>query len=263
MKQFLRHAKWCFTGRKQIKNWLFLLFMGVDGLHVAKLDNLNVLFRGGTDDLQLMVDIFTFRNYQKYFPFNKKALIMDIGAHNGYLSLWACANATKGSMIFAYEPAPDNYEIAQANARNNNICNLRLYKKGVTGSGGELMLYLNDKHTGGHSVYKERLMKNGVEKITGIRVDCITLEDVFRENEIDTCDFCKIDCEGAEFDILLNTASDILQKVNVFSIEFHEFGGHKVAELANLLEDNGFIVESSYDQSKLGITYGMLHAIKV
>ena len=125
------------------------------------------------------------------------------------------------------------------------------------------MLYLNDKHTGGHSVYKERLLKNGVEKITGIRVDCITLEDVFRENEIDTCDFCKIDCEGAEFDILLNAAPDILQRVNVFSIEFHEFGGHKVAELVNLLEGIDFIVETSYSQSELGITYGMLHAVKV
>ena len=124
MKQFLRNAKWCFTGRKQIKNWLPLLFEGVDGLHVAKLDNLNVLFRGGTDDLSLLVNIFTFRNYRKYFPFNEKAIIIDIGAHNGYLSLWACANTIEGSMIFAYEPAPDNYEIARANAQNNNIRNL-------------------------------------------------------------------------------------------------------------------------------------------
>ena len=263
MKKFLRHAKWCFLGRKHIKNWLPLIFRGADGLQLAKLDDVNLLFRGGTDDLSTMMDIFVFGNYCKYFPSNETAKVIDIGAQNGYFSMWAFINANRGSKIFAYEPVPDNYEIALSNIKNNKVSNIRLHNKGVSGRRGELILYLNEQHTGGHSVYKERVMKCGVGEISEIRVECVTLEDVFNENEIENCDFCKIDCEGAEFDILLNAPVDILRKVKVFSIEFHEFGGHNVDELGNLFKKNDFQVEFSYSPSALGIKYGMLYARKL
>ena len=262
-KKFLRRAKWCFLGRKHIKNWLSLILKGANGLQLAKLDGANLLFRGGTDDLSFVMDIFAFGDYCKYFPFNETAKIIDIGAQNGYFAIWAFINMNTGSRIFAYEPVPDNYEIALNNIKNNNVENIRIYDKGVSGSRGELILYLNEKHTGGHSVYEEKVMKCGVDKISEISVECVTLEDVFHENEIENCDFCKIDCEGAEFDILLNASVDILRKVKVFSIEFHEFGGHKVDELVNLLEENDFIVEFSYSPSALGIKYGMLYARKL
>ena len=263
LKKFLRHAKWCFWGRKHIKNWFSLIFKGAEGLQLAKLGGVNLLFRRGTDDLSTMMDIFAFGEYCKYFPFNETAKIIDIGAQNGYFSLWAFINTNRKSRIFAYEPIPDNYGIALNNIKNNNISDIKLYIKGVSGRRGKLILYFNEKHTGGHSVYKERVMKSGVEKISEISMECVTLEDVFHENEIENCDFCKIDCEGAEFDILLNAAADILQKVKVFSIEFHEFGGHKVEELLNLFKKNNFQVEFSYSPSALGIKYGMLYARKL
>lgn len=263
MKKFLRHAKRCFGGRKHIKNWLPLIFKGPNGLQLAKLDGVSLFFRGGTDDLSTMIDIFAFGNYCKYFPFNETAKIIDIGAQNGYFSIWAFSNTNRRSRIFAYEPVPDNYEIALDNIKNNNISNIKLYNKGVSGKRGELILYLNERHTGGHSAYKERVMKGGAEKISEISVECAALEDIFHENEIDNCDFCKIDCEGAEFGILLNASGDILQKVKVFSIEFHEFGGHKVDELVNLFKKNNFQVEFSNSPSALGIKYGMLYARKL
>lgn len=232
-------------------------------MQIAKLDAVSLRFRGGTDDLSTMMDIFASGNYSKYFPFNETAKIIDIGAQNGYFSIWAFINTNRESKIFAYEPVPDNYEIALSNIKNNNISNIRLYNKAVSGSRGELILYLNEKHTVGHSIYKERVMKCGAEKLSEISVECVTLEDVFFENEIENCDFCKIDCEGAEFSILLYAPADILQKVKVFSIEFHEFGGYKVEELVNLFKKNNFHVEFSYSPSALGIKYGMLHARKL
>ena len=98
------------------------------------------------------------------------------------------------------------------NIKNNNTSNIRLYNKGVSGRKEELLLYLNGNHTGGHSVYKERAMKSGVEKISEIIVECVTLEEVFYENVIENCDFCKIDCEGAEFDILLDAPVDVYKR---------------------------------------------------
>jgi len=62
---------------------------------------------------------------------------------------------------------------------------------------------------------------------------------------------------------LSNAPEDILRKVKVFTIEFHEFGGHKVDELVNLFKKNNFHVEFNYSPSALGIKYGMLYARKV
>ena len=35
-----------------------------------------------------------------------------------------------------------------------------------------------------------------------ISVEAVTLEEVFDRHAVDRCDFLKIDCEGAEFDLL-------------------------------------------------------------
>jgi FkbM family methyltransferase len=262
IKKILKNAKLCFLSRKHIKNWLPLIIQGgrINELKLARLENLNLLFRMGTGDLPIMVEVLVFGNYHKYFPFNKTVKIIDIGAHNGYFSIWSSVNTNNQSEIFAYEPVPANYEIALSNIKNNNISNIKLYNKGVSGGREELILYFNEQHTGGHSIYKERVLKCNAKAISEIGMECITLEDVFNENVIKNCDFCKMDCEGAEFDILLNTPSNILQKVDVFSIEFHEFGGHKVDELVNLFDENNFRVEFSYSPSSLGIKYGMLYA---
>jgi FkbM family methyltransferase len=265
IKKFLRNAKLCFLSRKYIKNWLPLMIQGgkINELRLARLEKVNLLFRMGTEDLPIMVEVLVFGDYRKYFPFNKTVKIIDIGAHNGYFSIWTSININKQSEIFAYEPVPANYEIALSNIKNNNIRNIKLYNKGVSGRREGLTLYFNEKHTGGHSVYKERVLKSNAKAILEISIECITLENLFNENEIENCDFCKIDCEGAEFDILLNAPEDILQKVKVFSIEFHEFGGHKVEELVNLFKKNNFQVAFGYSPSALGIKYGMLYARKL
>lgn len=262
IKKFMRNAKLCFLSRKHIKNWIPLIFQGkrINELRLAKFEKLNLFFRVGAEDLSIIVEVLVFANYRKSFPFNKTVKIIDVGAHNGYFSIWSSININNQSEIFSYEPVPTNYEIALSNIKVNNITNIKLYNKGVSGRREKLTLYLNEKHTGGHSIYSERVLKCNAEAIHEIGMECITLEDIFNENRIKNCDFCKIDCEGAEFDILLNTPENILRKVDVFSIEFHEFGGHKVNELINLFEENNFRVEFRYSPSSLGIKYGMLYA---
>jgi FkbM family methyltransferase len=265
IKKFLKNTKLCLLSRKYVNNWLPLIIQGgrINELKLARLEKANLLFRMGTEDLPILVEVLVFGIYHKYFPFNKTVKIIDIGAHNGYFSIWSSINTNNQSQIFAYEPVPANYEIALNNIKNNNISNIKLYNKGVSGRREELTLYLSEKHTGGHSIYKERVLKCNAKAISEIGIECITLEDIFNENRIKNCDFCKMDCEGAEFDILLNAPENILQNVNVFSIEFHEFGGHKVNELVGLFKRKNFRVEFSYSPSSLGIKYGMLYAKRI
>ena len=59
------------------------------------------------------------------------------------------------------------------------------------------------------------------------------LSDIFKENDIDNCDLLKLDCEGAEYDILYNTPEEILNKIDQMAIEVHQ-GKNEKENLSSL-----------------------------
>ena len=75
-----------------------------------------------------------------------------------------------------------------------------------------------------------------------MKVECITLENIFDENRITNCDLLKLDCEGAEYDILMNTKKEIFEKIKLISLEYHNIINHDGYELKKFLEIVGFLV---------------------
>lgn len=80
-----------------------------------------------------------------------------------------------------------------------------------------------------------------------MEVDCVPLKEVL--SQIGKCDFLKIDCEGAEHEILFNTLVEYLGRVNRISGECHNPAGftleHKNCsphDLKICLEQTGFKV---------------------
>ncbi len=53
-------------------------------------------------------------------------------------------------------------------------------------------------------------------------INTITLQNIFEKYKIEKIDFLKMDCEGAEFEIVMNTPSIILDKIQKISMEIHE-----------------------------------------
>ena len=45
--------------------------------------------------------------------------------------------------------------------------------------------------------------------------------DIFTENDIKECDLLKIDCEGAEYEIIESLPSDFFVKIKKMVIEYH------------------------------------------
>jgi hypothetical protein len=71
----------------------------------------------------------------------------------------------------------------------------------------------------------------------------------------------KIDCEGCEFELLMNADRDLLSKIRRISIETHDgYSGHATTELMAHLEKNGFSVrrEPNPVHSYLSILYAEL-----
>lgn len=73
-------------------------------------------------------------------------------------------------------------------------------------------------------------------------VPCLRLRDIFDENRIGTCDLLKLDCEGAEFEVLYQTPGDYLTRIDQLAIEVHQ--GQAVGE--NLESLRSFLMESGF-----------------
>lgn len=137
--------------------------------------------------------------------------------------------------VYSYEPQKDNYELMKENVCLNNLNKqITLFRYGIGATKGQKELFLSEDNTGAHSFYTGKKPKRE-------NVDVITLKDVLCENEIVMCDFLKMDCEGAEFEILCSTDEETLKRIKTISLEFHEsYGGGSAEELRVFLEKNGF-----------------------
>jgi hypothetical protein len=74
-------------------------------------------------------------------------------------------------------------------------------------------------------------------------VPTTTLREIFRDQDIARCDFLKVDCEGAEYDILMGADGGTLDRIAHMSIEYHDgVTALSGAALAAWLEGRGFRV---------------------
>lgn len=137
--------------------------------------------------------------------------------------------------MFAYEPEPTNFGLLQRNIETNGFQNrARAFRKGVAGSAKTMRLYVTGENSGTNSMYRA--------VGTPIDVECTTLDAIFEENNITTCIYLKVDCEGAEYDVLLNASQGTLQKIDRIVLEWHVVDGHSPEELEAFLTTCGFAV---------------------
>jgi len=92
----------------------------------------------------------------------------------------------------------------------------------------------------------------------------MTLSSLFHNYKLQQIDFLKMDCEGAEYQVILDSSPELLSKINVISLEFHDL---KIAEytgnkLSNHLIKCGFKIEKFiYLPSNINLNYGKIIAV--
>lgn len=144
--------------------------------------------------------------------FGEDAIIIDVGAHIGAFSILASRKAPRGK-VYAFEPLLENYEVLKRNVLLQKSANISIFNLAVAGNNEKRPLYLDHLNNGGHSFIKKTA--------SIILVNCRTLAEILAENQIRRCNFLKMDCEGAEYEILLNTPTETLQKIDQIAIEYH------------------------------------------
>lgn len=187
------------------------------------------------------------RGYWSDFPiyFNNKVVI-DIGSHIGDSALYF---AGQGAEVYAFEPVKYLFEYSlKLSDLNSNIKNnIHIFNKGVSDKPGMLAINSMDSTS---SYLKENDSYN---------VEIISLNEILDNLNIKP-DVLKMDCEGCEFNIILN------QDISVFNDIIFEHHSKIVGKDYKLLIDKlvsyGFnIKQIEYGGSEFK-DMGLIHAYK-
>ena len=202
---------------KILKNWylyplVYFKLTKKDYVIFETRSGLKIKIRVNSTDLMALTHVWMIQEYSgDDFPISNDDVIIDVGAHIGLFALFA-SQFCKNGKIFCYEPIKENYKILIENIEMNQIQNIFPNNLAVTKETSRVKIFLNDDQSG-HSMFTQN--KNFVE------VDSKSLSDIFIDNGIKECDFLKLDCEGAEYEIVESISSELFTKINKTAIEYH------------------------------------------
>ncbi len=172
----------------------------------------------------------------EYGSIEKGSVVIDIGANIGAFSLLAArAGARK---VYAFEPNPEVYACLEKNVRENGLDDVVIpCRKAVAGRSGERVLIPVESSPANKTQQKEDGRCEPVETIS--------VDDVMRQHDMECVDLLKMDCEGAEYDIIPSLTDSSCAKIKSIRMEYHE--GDIASLLAEVVE-KGFKVVSRTTQ---------------
>ncbi|MDA3880131.1 MAG: FkbM family methyltransferase [Prolixibacteraceae bacterium] len=229
---------------------------------LCKSNNLTLSYPDNQTEIEILKDIFCDREYADFFPFYKKATIIDIGAHYGYFSIFAKNNVDEDSKIFTIEPNKANFKQLEKNIFDCKISNISCYNYAIGDINGISRLYQGQKIN--HSIIENYpLADNNIESE---EVEVRTLEELINELGLKHIDFIKMDCEGAEYSIFNSTPDSIFDKITTISMEFHDLKDKNFTaqDLISKLTENKFrIVKFHYEKTSMNLNYGKIIGTKI
>ena len=160
-------------------------------------------------------------------------VVLDIGAGLGDYAIML-AKRFPQARVLAFEPFPASAALCQRNVALNHVTNVTLIECAVGGSSGTARLDISSPESVQYSTV------SGPGNSTVV-VQKRTLAEVFAEHGIERCALLKLDCEGAEFEILLTLELPLFARIAAISLEYHDgVTGYHHTELALLLQRAGY-----------------------
>jgi FkbM family methyltransferase len=141
-----------------------------------------------------------------------KSIVLDLGANR--CSFANHMISTYGAEVIAVEPNPALVAKWDDNPR------LTAVNKAVGENKDQTPFYIT-RNSESSSIDKPET----ADVLREIRVDCVTLQQLFEICNIGTVDLLKIDIEGSEIEMLKNAPDELLKSIPQITVEFHDFNG--------------------------------------
>lgn len=142
-------------------------------------------------------------------PITEASVVIDLGVNKGAFAM--AMVDVYGCSVAGVEPVPHLFAALPVHDR------LRVEQFAITGDGGPVTLYVNPERC---ATIEKGLSQSDA---TPVDVKGITLEGLLDRHGLEHAPLVKVDIEGAEFDMIGHASLATLQRVDQFTIEFHDF----------------------------------------
>jgi FkbM family methyltransferase len=225
-----------------------------------EIDNITFIIND-REELYILSEIFLEGSYNLLSPVNKKIALIDIGMNVGITSLFY-ASKKEVQKVFSFEPFLPTYNLALNNIKLNKSFSekMQVNNFGLAREEGKMTIPYSLKEKG-------RMGLNGVPAKSAIANLGVTQQDIFLKPVAPEFDkikaqvnanfvVCKMDCEGAEYEIIDSLfTSGLLSLPDVYFIEWH----HKSPEgiISNLVKCNYNVIGTTFKGKNLGMIYAI------
>lgn len=217
-------------------------FFPHERLHIYRYKGLEILSDHAAGDENGAREVLTSPMYRRFFPemkFGGAAInVLDLGANNGGFPLLLQTVGIRLKKVVSVELNPKTFVRLRFNLERNLPCEVIALNAALCGENGLLEVALGEGGVS-DSIYDNDAGKNGTQvyKIQGLTFDQFC-ETYFAEEVID---ICKIDVEGAEFDVFLQPSHLMLRQCRYLIMEIHERGGRRADEILPAVERLGLV----------------------
>ncbi len=153
-------------------------------------------------------------------PLRKGDVVIDVGANQGFFSCYA---AWQGCSVYAFEPDPENASLFKKNITANGFdSRVKLFPTAVKAKAGTTTLYRTAQLGGGMNTTSTEFAQHlGLAAGDAVEVSAVSLPELLRQEAITRVRLCKMDCEGAELEIVESLTAEDAARIDSFALEYH------------------------------------------
>jgi len=135
--------------------------------------------------------------------------VVDVGANIGDTAIYFALKGAKH--VYAFEPYPYSYNIAMKNIKLNHLEDKITFRNEGCGKRGFVIIKEGYENIGGTDLKKFK---------EGKKIRIVSLDEILKRFNLKHAEL-KVDCEGCEYDLILNASDKALQAFDKIIIEYH------------------------------------------
>lgn len=163
--------------------------------------------------------------------------VVDVGANVGAATIWL-SRKVRLAEAFCFEPEPDSFRLLAFNLARNGCSCAHAIQKAVAGTSRTASIVLNQQSPGSTNIYDAPA---GGGAPAGSAIEVIGFSEWLRQTP-GQFDLLKMDCEGAEWEMIRQTTSSDLARFGAVVAEIHKDpeGRDSIESFPRLTESRGF-----------------------
>ena len=251
---------WYFDNRWQLL--LNRLLFRHERINIYRLQGMNILVDHLAGDANGAREVIVSSMYRQFIPQMKldaPVNVLDIGANNGGFPLMLRANQIVLKKVVSVELNPNTFTRMRFNLERNAGCDFTGINAAICGELRDFEVGLGEGSAGDSIYLRGEASGTELYKIKGMTFDKI-YSSTFGEEIVDVC---KMDVEGAEYEVFSTPHHQKLIRCRYLIIELHDGEGRNPADVINRLVQLGFSEQPPLTGSEPAVHFFVNKDLKV